>query len=282
MGPSIHERAILEVILLCCAADVKEILLRPAPLQAWYDIDDPPRGAPCVLREEVKPAWIDPQRACLPAFKAMAVNFFLELRGASVCMCVKFNCPRGAHRCEELRTTLTRGAGSHASRVPWGQSMRSQPLTTWKLGLNYHFTWGPESQLWHGCLHDNTFLEVRLGTCVTSWAEQKNWTHLSTQVRRNIFAQNNQDPTLLIWNHVLVITWGSQVETWDLGPMWTGPHTFIPCTAGALVHWNSLMLRWRVCPPEITCMYCALCRRRKLNRVDKSWKRLHLAFEAWL
>ena len=65
--------------------------------------------------------------------------------------------------CNHLR------AGSHKvpspmSQVTWHQSMQSQLLRAWKLGLTTsHRVSSPKSQVWHGWLHDNTFWRWGLG-----------------------------------------------------------------------------------------------------------------------
>ena len=52
--------------------------------------------------------------------------------------------------------------------------MQSQPLNAWKLGLiTSHGVLSPKSQVWHGYLHGNTFLDVRLETCVESWVKER-------------------------------------------------------------------------------------------------------------
>jgi hypothetical protein len=56
-----------------------------------------------------------------------------------------------------------------SSKVPLGQSVQSQVLRAWKLGLHTgpqvaSMTWMPTWQ---------HFWEVRLGTCLESWVEQK-------------------------------------------------------------------------------------------------------------
>ena len=53
---------------------------------------------------------------------------------------------------------------SPKSPVTWGQSVQPQLLQIVKVGT-YHFTGvpSPKSQVWHGCLHDNTFWRSGLG-----------------------------------------------------------------------------------------------------------------------
>ena len=48
--------------------------------------------------------------------------------------------------------------GSQVPQSLWGQSVRSQPLRSWKLGLTIsHGVPSPRSQVWHGCLHIHPF-----------------------------------------------------------------------------------------------------------------------------
>ena len=47
------------------------------------------------------------------------------------------------------------------------------------------------------------FLEVNLGTCATSWVEQKARPS-SRPKSHKYFALNNQDSTLMMINHILV------------------------------------------------------------------------------
>ena len=83
------------------------------------------------------------------------------------------------------------------------------------------------------------FLKVKLGTCLESFVEQK--TKPKSQLKPyDIWALNNQDPTLMIFDHILMVSWGSTVGTlplcWDLltwvgvwswGPMWTHPYSLV-------------------------------------------------------
>ena len=84
-------------------------------------------------------------------------------------------------------------------------------IESMELGPSYHFTQGPMhalspkydtyahvATLFGGEAHD---LCWELG-----WA--KSYTQLSTQV-----AWNNQNPTIMIINHILMVSWGSKVET---------------------------------------------------------------------
>ena len=119
------------------------------------------------------------------------------------------------------------------SQVTWGQSMQSQPLGGWKLGFtSSHGVSSLKSQLWHGCLHDDTFWRWDLGLGMQVGSSKKlDPTLIPSLV--SIIAWNNQDLTLMILNHILVIAWGLQVGTlspcWDLltwvgtrDPVWAG------------------------------------------------------------
>ena len=78
--------------------------------------------------------------------------------------------------------------------------MQSLPLRAWKLGLTTS-TW---SQVWHGYLNGNTFLGVRLGTCVDSWVEQK----ARHKTHKKKFAYNNQGPTSMTSSHITMVSRG--------------------------------------------------------------------------
>ena len=79
-------------------------------------------------------------------------------------------------------------------------------LNRWEHGI-YHFTWGPKYDT--DAYMTTLFLEVRLGTCVESWVEQKRDTTLNT-IPTN---KNNRDMTLTIINKILMIFWGLKVGT---------------------------------------------------------------------
>ena len=50
------------------------------------------------------------------------------------------------------------------SQITWGQFVQSQPLRAWKLELTIsHGVLRFKSQVWHGCLHGNTFWRWGLG-----------------------------------------------------------------------------------------------------------------------
>jgi hypothetical protein len=80
------------------------------------------------------------------------------------------------------------------------------------------------------------FWEVRFGTCVKSWIEQKARPN-SQYKSHEYFCIKNKDPTLMIINHISMVSRGSKVGTlrpcWDLltwvglgDPMWTDPHCY--------------------------------------------------------
>ena len=63
------------------------------------------------------------------------------------------------------------------------------------------------------------FLGVRLGTCVENRVElSANLDPTLNTSPANIFAQDNQDPTIMIINHILMVSWGSKAGT--LPPCW--------------------------------------------------------------
>ena len=86
-----------------------------------------------------------------------------------------------------------------------------------------------KSQVWHGCLHNNTFWRWGLGQVLRVRSSKKldPTLHISPV---NCFVSNNQDPPLKIDNHILTISWGSKVgilpPCWDL-LTWVGLGT--PC-----------------------------------------------------
>ena len=73
---------------------------------------------------------------------------------------------------QKLRAS-THGVTNPNSQFTWGQSMQSQPLTTWRVGT-YHFTHGLKCKVpgmtWMP--HWQHFLEVRFMTCVKSQAKK--------------------------------------------------------------------------------------------------------------
>ena len=60
-------------------------------------------------------------------------------------------------------------------------------------------------------------LEVRIGTCVESWVEQKAIPDSQHKSHKHI-CMNNQDPTLMINDCIFMVYGGSQVGT--LPPCW--------------------------------------------------------------
>ena len=102
-----------------------------------------------------------------------------------------------------------------------------------------HFKWvpSPKSQVWHGCLHDNTFWRWGLGVVLRVGLRNNLDPTFSTSLMI-IFVYSNQDLNLMIVNHILMVSWGSKVRKlppcWDLlirlglgtwDPMWTNPNT---------------------------------------------------------
>ena len=91
----------------------------------------------------------------------------------------------------------------------------------WELSLraSLHGVPSPKSSVWLGCLHGNTFWRWGLGLVSRVWWSKKlDPTHNPRPP--NIFASNNQHPTLMIFKHNLMVSWGSKVGTlplcWDL------------------------------------------------------------------
>ena len=73
------------------------------------------------------------------------------------------------------------------SQVTRGQSVQSQLLRAWKLGLTTsHGSQVLSPQVWHGCLHGNTFWRWGLGLVLRVWVKQKprpNLQHNPTQIQ---------------------------------------------------------------------------------------------------
>jgi hypothetical protein len=110
-------------------------------------------------------------------------------------------------------------------------------IESMEVGTYHNFTWGsslqvPSTTWMPTCQH---FLEVRLGTCVENWVERTPTLNTSPA---NVFALNNQDPTLITFNYTLMVSWGSKLRTlpscrdlltqtglgtWNLEPIWIGP-----------------------------------------------------------
>jgi hypothetical protein len=110
--------------------------------------------------------------------------------------------------------------GSHKSQVKSCQFMQSQPLRAWKLGLTTsHIVPSPKSQLWHGCLHNNTIWRWSLGLVLRVGLSKKLDPTLNTNLV-NIYAQDNKDLTLMIVILISSVSSSSKVRTlppcWDL------------------------------------------------------------------
>ena len=125
---------------------------------------------------------------------------------------------------------------SHGSQVPNPVSLEVNPciVSCWEHG-SWDLPLQTRSRVWNACSHGNTFwrrsskLVVRVGS---SKKTRPNSQHKSC----GIFAQSNQDLTLLIINYILMVAWVSKVgivpPCWDLltwlglgtwDPMWIGP-----------------------------------------------------------
>ena len=91
------------------------------------------------------------------------------------------------------------------------------------------------SQVWHGCLHGNIFWRRGL-RLVLRIVLSKMLDPTLKPSPTNMFAWNNEDLTLMIVNHMSMVSWGSKVGTlppcWDLltwvglgtwDPTWTNP-----------------------------------------------------------
>ena len=55
---------------------------------------------------------------------------------------------------------------SPKSQITWGQCMQFELLRAWKLGFTTsHWSPSPNPQVWHGCLHGNTFWSEAWNKC---------------------------------------------------------------------------------------------------------------------
>ena len=103
-------------------------------------------------------------------------------------------------------------------QVTWGPSAQSQPWIAWKLRLTTS-TRCPKSQVpsMTGRLYGNTSCRWGLGDVLSGGSSKKLDTTLNPSLA-NIFVYNNKDPTLMIINHILIVSWRSKVGTWS--PCW--------------------------------------------------------------
>ena len=124
--------------------------------------------------------------------------------------------------------------------VPKSLEINPCNLSCWEHGswdLPFHTgSHNLKSQLWHGCLHGNTFWRWGLGHVLRVGLSKKlDLTFHKSFI--NIFAWNNQDLPLMIINHVLMVFLGSNVGTfpprWDL-LTWVGLGT--PCEPTSSYH----------------------------------------------
>jgi hypothetical protein len=77
-------------------------------------------------------------------------------------------------------------------------------------------------------------LEVRIGTCVESWVERKARPDSQHKSHKHI-CMNNQDPTLMINDRILMVYGGLQVGT--LPPCWGFANTSGTWDLGPHVNW---------------------------------------------
>lgn len=83
--------------------------------------------------------------------------------------------------------------------------MQSQPLSARKLRLTTSYRVPSPSPEYIMDAYMTSHLEVRLGTCVKGWVKQKKLDPTLNTSHVNIFAKNNQDPTLMIMNRILTV-----------------------------------------------------------------------------
>ena len=110
------------------------------------------------------------------------------------------------------------------TRGPWNIRSIQDPSVT-----QGRITRGPKSQVWHGYLHDNTFWRRSSGLVLGIGSNKKLDPTFNT-TPASICVRNNQDPLLLISNHILMVSRGltspilaNTSGTWDLGPHVTWP-----------------------------------------------------------
>jgi hypothetical protein len=126
-------------------------------------------------------------------------------------------------------------AAAHGSQVTWGQFLCN--LNRWD-----HGSWGLplhtksqvlslKSQVWHGCLHDNTFFRGEVWDLCWGFGWAKCYPTLNTSLANSLHIIN-QGPTSMIINRISTVLWGLVVGTcwndWALGfgtweSKWTGP-----------------------------------------------------------
>ena len=128
------------------------------------------------------------------------------------------------------------------------------------------------SQVWHGCLSDNTFWRWSSDLVLRVGSSQKLGSTLNPNPL-NIFSWNNKDPTLMIVTNILVYSRGSKVETlppcWDL-LTWVGLKDL-----GLHVNWPFVRPQnWPIqCMMYLRCIMYDKCRFIKKTKVcsDQSY-----------
>ena len=106
---------------------------------------------------------------------------------------------------------------AHSHKRPKSSHLRSiRAISTvrWENGSWHWLLHTGKSQVWHECLHGNTFFGGRVGS------SKKLEPTLNTSPA-NMFAWNTWDLTLMLINHILMVSWSLKVGTlpqcWDFG-----------------------------------------------------------------
>ena len=132
---------------------------------------------------------------------------------------------------------------SHGVQSPIPESLEVNPCNinhwehgNWDLPLHTKVP-SPKFQVCHECLHGNIFISWDLGRVIRVGSSKQPDPTLNTSPV--VFLPKIiKDPTLMIINHILTVSWDSKVGTsspywdrltrvrlgtWDLGPVWGGP-----------------------------------------------------------
>ena len=116
-----------------------------------------------------------------------------------------------SHWAQVLRAN-SHGVPNPKAQVTWHQPVQFQALSAWKLRLSTSNGVPSFVQLWHGCLQGNTFWRWGLGLVLQVGSSKKLDPTLNPSPA-NIFAEYNQNPILVLFNHVSV---GTLPPCWDL------------------------------------------------------------------
>ena len=116
----------------------------------------------------------------------------------------------------EPTTNIMRGVGYAHNGATLPRAYK-QWVLGWVLRPNSHMIPTLESQIWHGCLHDNTFWKWGLGLALWVGLSKKLDPTLKPSLT-NIFLIKNQDPTSMI---TIIFEWSLEAHKWRLlSPRW--------------------------------------------------------------